>query len=247
MSALFYPATSAAFDSNGDPISAATWNFYLTGTTTGQAVFTAAGVSLGATVTADSAGRFVPIYLSDGVIYRAILKDASGSTILDLDPVVGNTTIGTSSGQTVEINAGTVSIPNNLQFTDGRIGIGGFYNTGADPLTLTNTNGTFRFGCDGLSNYMQSRTATNSGYREYDLYGTAIRFYPGGTYAGQFDSALNLLVGQASAATSSAKTIQIANGTAPSANPTDGGALYVESGALKYRGSGGTITTIANA
>jgi hypothetical protein len=33
----------------------------------------------------------------------------------------------------------------------------------------------------------------------------------------------------------------------PSANPTGGGILYVEAGALKFRGSSGTITTIANA
>jgi len=41
--------------------------------------------------------------------------------------------------------------------------------------------------------------------------------------------------------------IFIGNGTAPSSNPTAGGILYVEAGALKYRGSSGTITTIANA
>ena len=35
--------------------------------------------------------------------------------------------------------------------------------------------------------------------------------------------------------------------TAPTGNPTGGGYLYVEAGALKYRGSSGTITTIANA
>lgn len=40
----------------------------------------------------------------------------------------------------------------------------------------------------------------------------------------------------------------IANATAvPSTNPTGGGILYVESGALKYRGSSGTVTTIAAA
>ena len=33
--------------------------------------------------------------------------------------------------------------------------------------------------------------------------------------------------------------------TIPTSNPTGGGILYVESGALKYRGSSGTITTIA--
>lgn len=36
-----------------------------------------------------------------------------------------------------------------------------------------------------------------------------------------------------------------ANATAPSGTPTGGGYLYVESGALKYKGSSGTVTTIA--
>jgi hypothetical protein len=35
--------------------------------------------------------------------------------------------------------------------------------------------------------------------------------------------------------------------TSPTTNPTGGGVLYVEGGALKYRGSSGTVTTIANA
>jgi hypothetical protein len=39
----------------------------------------------------------------------------------------------------------------------------------------------------------------------------------------------------------------MANGTAPSTNPSGGGILYVESGALKFRGSSGTVTTIAPA
>ena len=60
------------------------------------------------------------------------------------------------------------------------------------------------------------------------------------------DASGNLLVGLATAGTTAAKTIQIANGTAPTANVT-GGQLYVESGALKYRGSSGTITTLGAA
>jgi hypothetical protein len=35
--------------------------------------------------------------------------------------------------------------------------------------------------------------------------------------------------------------------TIPSSNPSDGGILYTDGGALKYRGSSGTVTTIANA
>jgi hypothetical protein len=66
------------------------------------------------------------------------------------------------------------------------------------------------------------------------------------TQAMTLDALGNLLVGLTAAGTTAAKTIQIANGTAPTANVT-GGQLYVEAGALKYRGSSGTITTIANA
>lgn len=40
------------------------------------------------------------------------------------------------------------------------------------------------------------------------------------------------------------KIFFIANGTAPSGTPSGGGILYVESGALKYKGSSGTITTL---
>jgi hypothetical protein len=35
--------------------------------------------------------------------------------------------------------------------------------------------------------------------------------------------------------------------TVPSTNPSNGGILYTDAGALKYRGSSGTVTTIANA
>ena len=38
--------------------------------------------------------------------------------------------------------------------------------------------------------------------------------------------------------------VSIGNGTAPSGTPTGGGILYVESGALKYKGSSGTVTTL---
>jgi hypothetical protein len=42
--------------------------------------------------------------------------------------------------------------------------------------------------------------------------------------------------------------IAIANASiAPSINPAGGGILYVEEGALKYRGSNGTVTTLAPA
>lgn len=47
--------------------------------------------------------------------------------------------------------------------------------------------------------------------------------------------------------TNADKVIGIGNGTAPTTSPAGMGQLYVEAGALKYRGSSGTVTTIAAA
>jgi hypothetical protein len=72
--------------------------------------------------------------------------------------------------------------------------------------------------------------------------GNAISF----TQALTLDADGNLLLGGTS--TPGAKVMYIANATTvPASNPTGGGVLYVEAGALKYRGSSGTVTTIANA
>ena len=58
-------------------------------------------------------------------------------------------------------------------------------------------------------------------------------------------STANLGFGVTAFGTSAEWVIGIANGTAPSTSPAGMGQLYVESGALKYRGSSGTVTTIA--
>ena len=87
----------------------------------------------------------------------------------------------------------------------------------------------------------------NGEHRFYNaVSGTAGAQITAWTQAMTLDASGNLLVGLTTAGTTAAKTIQIANGTAPTANVT-GGQLYVESGALKYRGSSGTITTLGAA
>jgi len=58
----------------------------------------------------------------------------------------------------------------------------------------------------------------------------------------------NVSVGNVTAfGTSAAAVLGLANATAPTTSPAGMGQLYVEAGALKYRGSSGTVTTIANA
>ena len=79
--------------------------------------------------------------------------------------------------------------------------------------------------------YIQSRNSTNATY--YDLL-----INPNGGNVG---------VGVTTFGTSADKVLGLANATAPSTSPAGMGQLYVESGALKFRGSSGTITTIAAA
>jgi hypothetical protein len=63
----------------------------------------------------------------------------------------------------------------------------------------------------------------------------------------RIDSSGNVGIGVSAFGTSAAKVLGLADATAPSTSPAGMGQLYVEAGALKYRGSSGTVTTIANA
>jgi len=55
----------------------------------------------------------------------------------------------------------------------------------------------------------------------------------------------NVGIGQDTFGTSAKYVLAMANATAPTTSPVGCGQLYVEGGALKYRGSSGTITTVA--
>ena len=63
----------------------------------------------------------------------------------------------------------------------------------------------------------------------------------------RIDPNANIYTGTMARATSSVNTIHLSNATIPTANPTGGGVLYVDTGALKYRGTSGSAATIVNA
>jgi hypothetical protein len=71
----------------------------------------------------------------------------------------------------------------------------------------------------------------------------------GGTFAGgSLAVSGNAGVGTSTQFGSGAGVLGMANATTvPTTNPTGGGVLYIQAGALKYRGSSGTVTTIAPA
>jgi len=99
-------------------------------------------------------------------------------------------------------------------------------NTGSGGMTYDIIGGLDGASNAGLSFFDKTNSATrmyisasgNLGYRTTDQFGSGVG-----------------VIGVANAA------------TVPTTNPTGGGVLYVEGGALKYRGSSGTVTTIANA
>jgi len=130
---------------------------------------------------------------------------------------------------------------------------GGFYNISS--ATAASRLAAMVLDADGANlgggDYLLIQKNGNNGTADILQYSNAaMRFGTDYLNRAAFDMTLdasgNLLVGLTTAGTTAAKTIQIANGTAPTANVT-GGQLYVESGALKFRGSSGTITTIAAA
>lgn len=57
----------------------------------------------------------------------------------------------------------------------------------------------------------------------------------------------NVSIGGMALGTSANGVLGLINSTPPSSSPAGGGQLYVEAGVLKYRGSSGTVTTIAAA
>ncbi len=85
---LFFSPVLRALDDNGNPISGALLQFYLTGGTTATPIYTTSALTTQHSnpVVADASGHFPPIYLSDAITYRAILKTAGGITIWDADP-----------------------------------------------------------------------------------------------------------------------------------------------------------------
>jgi len=80
-----------------------------------------------------------------------------------------------------------------------------------------------------------------------NFYNAALLFGTNNTERLRIDSTGNVGIGVTTFGTSAAKVLGLANATAPSTSPAGMGQLYVEAGALKFRGSSGTITTIAAA
>lgn len=87
---LFYDPQAKPLSATGQFQAGCYLYFYTTGTTNQTNVYADGGLTTPITqpVTADSAGRFVPIYLDPSVIYRVQLYNVTGTKLEDTDPYV---------------------------------------------------------------------------------------------------------------------------------------------------------------
>jgi len=96
-----------AVNSDGEPISGALLQFYLTGTTTPTPVYADAGLTtpLSDPVVANGAGMFPAIYLDPTVTYRIQWQTPTGGVIADIDPA----NLDVEAATQTQVNAGTAS------------------------------------------------------------------------------------------------------------------------------------------
>jgi len=176
---------------------------------------------------------------------QLLIGNSTGNTL-------NKTTLtGTLNQITVTNGAGSVTlstpqdIATNSAVQFSRIGIG---------TAATSIYGIDLVSPDAASNGL-IKFYTNAGSQKWHtkLQGTGNSDF-GFTESGVADNRLvlaaggNISINSAGSFGGGTGVIFIANRSAvPSSNPSGGGILYTESGALKYRGSSGTVTTIANA
>jgi hypothetical protein len=201
----------------------------ITRSSSGTAIQTGPNITFGdgttnnATTLQVTQGRFGVWNYGGGVWAERMSIDSSGNLGLGVTPSAW------ASGTALQVLTASISsVGNSAQYMQNAYYNAGYKYIGTGYATLYEQN---KF--NGTHNWFITTSGTA---------GNAITF----TQALTLSAVGNLLLGGTSDPTSAAKAIVIYNGTAPTGNIA-GGTLYVESGALKYRGSSGTVTTVASA
>ena len=228
----------------------------------------ASGVGIGTTTTTTGGGICCIQHASNNGL---VIDATAGNPTLYLRNIVDTTPAKIMFTDNTGLLIANISSTLATFSSSGNVGIGVTpkpWRSGARALQLgaagfaslheaTNGSANLAFGAYESGSNAYSYTTTGDAPSRYSLItgrhewynapsgtaGTAITF----TQAMTLDASGNLGIGVSAFGTSATQVIGIKNGTAPTSSPLNMGQLYVEGGALKYRGSSGTITTIAAA
>lgn len=201
------------------------------GDTAGQAIIKVDGASANASLQLRPKGTGAVAAYNDSVGAIVTFSNNAGATANTNFIDWGNSSTGNNIISTVsasfDTNVGTV-----LRWIKGTGKSIFFQTTAAGSLLTISSAG------DVTVHGTTASTSTTTG---------ALVVSGGVGIAGAVFIGTNLSVGATSFGTSANNVIALLNGTAPTTSPANTGQLYVLAGALTYRGSSGTVTTIAPA
>lgn len=236
------------------------WTLPATDGTAGQGLITDGGAGLSWAPVALTTGKLSQFAATTSAELAGVITDETGSGAL----VFGNSP--TMQGPT--INSGNLTFSSLGQRISGNMSASPF----SDRLAFLSTSGNTILSCFPSSGFVISGANFHSSGTDFTNYELAQFLLDGGVSFRlnsrafgtastrpiflQTDSITRLIIENngnigingSSYGSGSVGVIAIANATAiPTGNPVGGGVLFVEGGALKYRGSSGTVTTIAAA
>ncbi len=195
---------------------------------------------------------------AENEITNGLAISAIGRTVMTSPSATNPALKVTSTGSGLAINAtGSVDAANNSTTVStvkavnnasggiaveavGRIDASG--NIRVTGISAPATGQGLEFAYVGGIGYIQAYNRATSAYTGLCVSGNSV------TINGSGDGSKGRLgVGTASFGTNAQNVLAIANGTAPTSSPSDVGQIYVEGGALKFRGGSGTVTVLAPA
>jgi hypothetical protein len=223
------------------------------GTLAGSALTTGSNNTIIGSV-AGTAGLSDTVIIAAGSAERMRI-DSAGAVSVPTKILVGGPTSATGAfGVQIYGDATTFAPATSIR---------GYSNTGADPsIFLIKTRGTTATSFDlvanddglGKINFLGSNGTTNSSVTSiYSAVGNSATY--GATSATSIPSLIGFVTTPTGSVAGLTRMQILPNGAiaifnvaaAPATSPAGVGQLYVEAGALKYRGSSGTVTTIAAA
>ena len=214
-------------------------------------------IRLGVNGLVQSQGPGDSIYLRDGNGNNVIFGGSGSGNAIGISNTGWKTTINGQVGiGTAPVSTNALSVVGSInQSSGGIISSGSFTGGSGGAATSVIVIGQrWQLASNGTAGSLTLLTNSGAGDSRIQIGGTTVS-YPmvesitGNLIIRSANSTNNANLGLGSTQFGSGvNVIGIADATtAPTTNPTGGGVLYVEAGALKYRGSSGTVTTIAAA